>query len=170
MSDFTDSLVVMKDAVNEMKATSEFYEEKSKEVSNLITQVQDLLSTFILEVPSGDKYLLLFPLSGGDFQFHGSFSLMNYTSPFVCDLNIKKSYNSKDVFALSQIKFGNIGVSVCSLTYEGVEYLALRNDGEDNRVWRFMGQLSSSEYIRSVDKSNMEENSVSVLLSTEALN
>ena len=170
MSDFTESLTAMKDAVNEMKATSEFYEDKSQEVASLVTQVQDLLSTCILEIPSGDKYLLLFPLNEGDFQFHGSFSLMNYTSPFVCELNIKKSYNGTDVLALTQTKFGSVGMSVCSLTYEGIEYLALRNDGEENRVWRFMGQLSSSEYIRSVDKNNMEENSVSVFVSTEALN
>ena len=30
MSDFTETLSAMKDAVNDMKATSEFYEEKVK--------------------------------------------------------------------------------------------------------------------------------------------
>lgn len=167
MSDFTSSLVAMKDAVTEMKETATFYEEKSQDVVGWIALVENLLATCVLEVPAGGRYLLLFPLNEGDFQFHGTFTLMNYTTPFVCNLHLKKSYNSSDVLALSQTKFGNLGMSVCSLTYDDVEYLALRNDGEDNRVWRFMGQLTSSEYIRAIDNSQVNENHVSIYMTTQ---
>lgn len=93
------------------------------------------------------KYLLMAELGGGNFQFHGQLLLLNWTTSWFGLVSLRKYYSSEFVDAAIAPHYGTGGISVCKVTYNGKSYLALRNDGEINRSWRFVGTMHLNSQI-----------------------
>ncbi|HDZ3733618.1 TPA: hypothetical protein RSW61_005305 [Vibrio harveyi] len=95
-------------------------------------------------IKNPSEFLLLGEMKVGEsVQFHGSFGLDNYTGAYWCVLSLVKNYTTNAIVGKQLNTYGSLGFSVCTVTLSGVQYLALRNDGEANRNWTFVGHIRS---------------------------
>ena len=154
MSSILEELQLVKQASQEQTTASQAI---SQEVSGKMGEIESKLnskmaevdtylinqSIRIIKIPS--EYLLLGKISIGEsIQFHGFLGLDNYTGPYHCVLSVIKNYTTNAIGCSLLRTYGTIGFSVCTVTLDGVQYLALRNDGEANRRWKFTGISNSS--------------------------
>ncbi|KUI98985.1 hypothetical protein [Vibrio sp. MEBiC08052] len=154
MANIIEELQLLKQVSQEQTAASNAL---SQDVAGIIGEIHSELDAKKAEV---DKYLLAqatklikdpstFLLLGRrgiqtSIQFHGLFGLDNFTAPTYCMLSVVQDYFNNTIGGTTLKTYGTLNFTVCTVTLDGVQYLALRNDGEINRRWILNGHFRSA--------------------------